>query len=50
MKEVEQMHDHVHGKNGKSIGSAILIIIGSTLIEPIGGILCRSLALVSDAR
>jgi len=43
------MDDHGHGHNGKNIGWAILINIGITLAEAIGGTLSGSLALLSDA-
>ena len=43
------MHDHGHDNNGKNIGWAILINIGITIAEGIGGILSGSLALLSDA-
>ena len=43
------MRDHGHGHNGKNIGWAILINIGITLAEAIGGTLSGSLALLSDA-
>jgi cobalt-zinc-cadmium efflux system protein len=43
------MDDHGHNHNGKNIGWAILINIGITLAEAIGGTLSGSLALLSDA-
>ena len=43
------MDDHAHDHNGKNIGWAILINIGITLTEAIGGTLSGSLALLSDA-
>ncbi len=43
------MHDHEHEHNGKNIGWAILINIGITVAEVIGGTLSGSLALLSDA-
>jgi cobalt-zinc-cadmium efflux system protein len=43
------MHDHGHDRNGKNIGWAILINIGITVAEVIGGTLSGSLALLSDA-
>jgi cobalt-zinc-cadmium efflux system protein len=43
------MNDHGHDHNGKSIGWAILINIGITAAEVIGGTLSGSLALLSDA-
>ena len=43
------MHDHGHDHNGKNIGWAILINIGITLAEAVGGTLSGSLALLSDA-
>ena len=43
------MNDHGHDHNGKNIGWAILINIGITLVEVIGGTLSGSLALLSDA-
>jgi cobalt-zinc-cadmium efflux system protein len=43
------MDDHGHDQNGKNIGWAILINIGITLTEAIGGTLSGSLALLSDA-
>ena len=43
------MPDHAHGRNGKNIGWAILINIGITVAEVIGGTLSGSLALLSDA-
>ena len=43
------MHDHGHDNNRKNIGWAILINIGITIAEGIGGILSGSLALLSDA-
>ena len=43
------MYDHEHDHNGKNIGWAILINIGITVAEAIGGTLSGSLALLSDA-
>ncbi|MGQ9671468.1 MAG: cation diffusion facilitator family transporter [Desulfosoma sp.] len=43
------MHDHGHDHNVKNIGWAILINIGITVAEVIGGTLSGSLALLSDA-
>jgi cobalt-zinc-cadmium efflux system protein len=43
------MHDHGHEHNSKNIGWAILINIGITVAEVIGGTLSGSLALLSDA-
>lgn len=43
------MHNHRHDHNIKNIGWAILINIGITLAEAIGGTLSGSLALLSDA-
>ena len=43
------MDEHAHDHNGKNIGWAILINIGITLAEVIGGTLSGSLALLSDA-
>jgi len=43
------MLDHGHDSNGKNIGWAVLINIGITLTEAIGGTLSGSLALLSDA-
>jgi len=43
------MHEHGHGNNGKNIGWAILINIGITIAEAVGGTLSGSLALLSDA-
>ena len=43
------MHDHGHDQNGKNIGWAILINIGITVTEAIGGTVSGSLALLSDA-
>jgi len=43
------MHEHGHDHNGKNIGWAILINIGITVAELIGGMLSGSLALLSDA-
>ena len=43
------MDDHAHNHNGKNIGWAILINIGITVAEAVGGTLSGSLALLSDA-
>ena len=43
------MNDHGHDHNGKNIGWAILINIGITAAEVIGGTASGSLALLSDA-
>jgi cobalt-zinc-cadmium efflux system protein len=43
------MNDHGHGNNDKNIGWAILINIGITVAEAVGGTLSGSLALLSDA-
>jgi cobalt-zinc-cadmium efflux system protein len=43
------MHNNGHDRNVKNIGWAILINIGITLAEAIGGTLSGSLALLSDA-
>ena len=43
------MHDHAHDATGRNIGWAILINIGITIAEVIGGLLSGSLALLSDA-
>ena len=43
------MNDHTHNHHGKNIGWAILINIGITIAEVIGGTLSGSLALLSDA-
>lgn len=43
------MDDHAHNHNGKNIGWAILINVGITVAEAIGGTLSGSLALLSDA-
>lgn len=42
-------HDHGHGMSGKNLLWSILINVGITLAELIGGILSGSLALLSDA-
>jgi len=43
------MNDHTHNHHGKKIGWAILINIGITVAEAVGGTLSGSLALLSDA-
>lgn len=43
------MHEHGYDRNGRNIGWAILINIGITVAEAIGGTLSGSLALLSDA-
>ncbi len=42
-------HDHKHDASGKRLGITILLNIGITAAEAIGGVLSGSLALLSDA-
>lgn len=45
----EHHHDHSHGLTGKSLRFSILLNVGITLAQLIGGLISGSLALLSDA-